>query len=131
MRFKRLLTVFALVSMAGAVEAADNARRNMIFILVDDQRWDAMSCMGHPFLKTPAADSLATGGVRFENAYVTTSLCSPSRASMLTGLYAHSNRVVDNQSGMPDGLVFFSDYLQKAGYETAFVGKWHMEHASD
>ena len=105
--------------------------RNIIFILVDDQRHDALSCMGHPFLKTPAADSLVRGGVRFANAYVTTSLCSPSRASILTGLYAHTHRVVDNQSGMPEGLRFFSQDLQDAGYETAFIGKWHMGHASD
>ncbi|MCR9294111.1 MAG: sulfatase [bacterium] len=110
---------------------ADNAGRNIVFILVDDQRYDALSCMGHPFLKTPAADSLVEGGVRFANAFVTTSLCSPSRASILTGLYAHSHRVVDNQSGMPDDLRFFSQDLQDAGYETAFIGKWHMGYASD
>jgi N-acetylglucosamine-6-sulfatase len=105
--------------------------RNILFILVDDQRYDAMSCMGHPFLKTPAADSLAAGGVRFANAFVTSSLCSPSRASILTGLYAHTHRVVDNQSEMPADLVLFPQLLQKAGYRTAFIGKWHMGHSSD
>ena len=132
MPFKSLLVVLLrLFTLADVSEATDEPHRNIIFVLVDDQRWDAMSCMGHPFLKTPAADALANGGVRFENAYVTTSLCSPSRASILTGVYAHSHRVVDNQSGMPDGLVFFSEYLKQAGYETAFIGKWHMGHASD
>ena len=105
--------------------------RNILFILVDDQRYEALSCLGHPFLKTPAADSLVKNGVRFENAFVTTSLCSPSRASILTGLYAHTHRVVDNQSGLTPGLRFFSEDLRDAGYRTAFIGKWHMGHSGD
>lgn len=104
---------------------------NVVFILVDDQRWDAMSRLGHPFLETPALDSLAEGGVLFRNAYVTTSLCSPSRASILTGLYAHTHGVVDNQTPVAEDLVFFSQYLQQAGYRTAFIGKWHMGRSSD
>src|SRR3990172_4069936 len=63
--------------------------RNIIFILIDDMRFDSMSCMGHPFLKTPHLDRLAQNGVMFNHAYVTTSLCSPSRASILSGQYAH------------------------------------------
>ncbi|TVP96785.1 MAG: DUF4976 domain-containing protein [Planctomycetaceae bacterium] len=127
-----LLICLACCVWSPGADAAESAqKRNILFILVDDQRWDALGCLGHPFLKTPAADSLAAGGVRFANAYVTTSLCSPSRASILTGLYAHTHRVVDNQSGMPDGLRFFSEDLQEAGYRTAFVGKWHMGHSSD
>lgn len=122
-----LLCLFFLSGLAHAAEKP----RNILFILVDDQRHDAMSCLGHPFLKTPAADSLAKNGVRFANAFVTTSLCSPSRASILTGLYAHSHRVVDNQSGLTPGLRFFSEDLQQAGYVTAFIGKWHMGHDSD
>lgn len=118
------------LSLLSFVTAAERPR-NMIFILVDDQRHDAMSCAGHPFLKTPALDSLAARGVRFVNAFVTTALCSPSRASILTGLYAHTHRVVDNQSDLSDQLEFFSEYLQRGGYETAFIGKWHMGHDSD
>lgn len=121
---------FVCVFSSFAAQAAEE-RRNILFILVDDQRWDALSCMGHPILKTPAADSLAANGVRFANAFVTTSLCSPSRASILTGLYAHSHRVVDNQSGMSEKLRFFSEDLQQAGYRTAFIGKWHMGHDGD
>lgn len=112
-----------------AIEGAE--ARNIVFILVDDQRYDALSCLGHPFLETPAADSIAENGVLFRNAYVTTSLCSPSRASILTGLYAHTHGVVDNRTLVRPDLVFFSQYLQGAGYETAFVGKWHMGYASD
>ncbi len=109
----------------------DSKPRNIVFILVDDQRFDAMSCAGHPFLKTPALDSIAENGVLFRNAYVTTSLCSPSRASILTGLYAHTHGVVDNRTLVSNELVFFGQYLQANQYETAFIGKWHMGNASD
>jgi len=101
--------------------------RNVIFILTDDQRYDAFGFLGgQAFLETPHLDALARGGVYLPNAFVTTALCSPSRASILTGMYAHRHRVVDNDSAVPDGLVFFPQYLQRAGYETAFIGKWHM-----
>lgn len=100
--------------------------RNIIFVLCDDHRYDAFSYMGHPYLETPRLDQMAANGVHFENAYVTTSLCSPSRASILTGLYAHNHRVVDNYNPVDPGLTFFPRYLQAGGYETAFIGKWHM-----
>jgi len=85
-----------------------------------------MGFMGHPFLETPNMDRLAKEGVHFENAFVPTSLCSPSRASILTGLYAHNHGVVDNYHPVDPDLTFFPQELQKAGYETAFIGKWHM-----
>ena len=85
-----------------------------------------MGFMGHPFLETPNMDRLAHDGVHFENVFVTTSLCSPSRASILTGLYTHTHTVADNYNPLPDNLTYFPEYLQEAGYETAFIGKWHM-----
>ena len=87
--------------------------------------------MGHPFLKTPSMDRMAKEGVHFENAFVTTSLCSPSRASILTGLFAHNHGVVDNYHPVDPKLNFFPQQLQQAGYETAFVGKWHMGDQDD
>lgn len=105
--------------------------RNIILILADDHRYDAMGFMGHPFLRTPNLDALARGGVHLQNAFVTTSLCSPSRASILTGMYAHRHRVVDNNNPIPPGTTFFAQYLQAAGYDTAFIGKWHMGGDSD
>lgn len=99
---------------------------NILFILCDDHRWDALSLMGHQFIKTPHIDKLAKNGAHFQNAYVTTSLCSPSRASILTGLYAHNHKVIDNNRKVGEDLVFFPQKLQQAGYETAFIGKWHM-----
>ena len=104
----------------------DADQRNIIFILADDHRYDALGFMGHSFLETPNLDRLARNGVHCENAFVTTSLCSPSRASILTGLYAHNHGVVDNYNPVSEDLIFFPQYLQKAGYETAFIGKWHM-----
>lgn len=105
--------------------------RNVIFVLVDDLRFDAMGFMKHPWLETPNIDALARSGVHLRNAFVTTSLCSPSRASILTGRYAHRHRVVDNNNPVPPGTIFFPQYLQEAGYDTAFIGKWHMGGASD
>lgn len=101
--------------------------RNILFILTDDQRYDALGFLSRQsFFKTPNLDALASGGVYLPNAFVTTALCSPSRASILTGMYAHRHRVVDNDSPLPENLVYFPQYLQRAGYETAFIGKWHM-----
>ncbi|SHI09533.1 sulfatase family protein [Ferrimonas marina] len=104
---------------------------NIVFILTDDHRYDAMGFMGHPFIQTPHLDSIAAEGVHLENAFVTTSLCSPSRASILTGLYTHKHRVIDNQREEPEDIVYFAEYLQKAGYTTALMGKWHMGEESD
>ena len=76
-------------------------------------------------------DSMAANGVYLKNALVTTSLCSPSRASILTGLYTFRHRVIDNNRPIPPGTIYFPQYLQKAGYATAFIGKWHMGGESD
>ncbi len=100
--------------------------RNVVFILSDDHRYDAMSFMEHQFAKTPVMDSIAANGVHLKNAFVTTSLCSPSRASILTGLYTFRHRVIDNNRPIPEGTLYFPQYLQKAGYATSFFGKWHM-----
>ena len=101
--------------------------RNIVFILTDDHRYDAMGFLeAQTFIKTPHLDEMARNGAYLPNAFVTTSLCSPSRASILTGLYAHKHRVVDNNNPVSGDLIFFAQYLQKAGFETAMIGKWHM-----
>ena len=105
--------------------------RNVVFILSDDHRYDAMSFLGHQFAQTPVMDSLAKNGAYVKNALVTTALCSPSRASILTGLYTFRHRVIDNNRPIPPGTVYFPQYLQNAGYATGFIGKWHMGGESD
>ena len=117
---------------AAEIEPVPGAKqRNVIFILADDHRYDAMGFMGHPFLETPHMDAIARNGVHLKNAFVTTSLCSPSRASILTGLYTHKHRVIDNNRLVPQGTRFFPQWLQKAGYTTAYIGKWHMGGETD
>ena len=76
-------------------------------------------------------DSLARDGVHCANAFVTTALCSPSRASILTGKYAHQHKIVDNNTAIPPGTTFFPQLLPKAGYATSFFGKWHMGNGGD
>jgi N-acetylglucosamine-6-sulfatase len=111
-----------------AQESQKSDRPNIVFVITDDQRWDCLSIMGHPFLKTPNIDRIGREGAVFKNFFVTLPLCSPSRASILTGQYAHKNGVVDNRdhSALSHQLVTFPMRLQKAGYETAIFGKWHM-----
>ncbi len=103
-------------------------RPNIVVILVDDMRWDEYGEAGHNYLKTPNIDRMAKEGASFVNAYATTPLCSPSRASFLTGQYAHTNGIIDNTSRIEQshGLNTFPKQLHKSGYATAFIGKWHM-----
>ncbi len=95
-------------------------------VLVDDMRWDDMRVAGHPFIDTPHMDRLAREGARFTNAFATTPLCSPSRASFLTGQYPHTNGIIDNTARPSHNLPVFPLELQRAGYRTGFFGKWHM-----
>lgn len=116
---------FRLRSLPKAPPAMKN-RPNILFILGDNHNAGALGCSGHPFIKTPAIDGLAREGVLFERAYNTTSLCSPSRASILTGLYAHRHGVKNNHTHWTGGHRTFLEHLSVAGYRTAFIGKWHM-----
>jgi len=124
---------FAVKSaLARSASNSGKKPRNVIFILSDDHRYDFMGFLNKPkFLETPNMDRLAREGAYIKNATVSTSLCSPSRASILTGQYAHRHGVVDNNTRVPQGTRFFPQDLQKAGWQTAFMGKWHMGHASD
>lgn len=129
-RWLYLLTTFALWVFAS--ESLLIAKEpNVLLILCDDLRWDALGYMGHPHVKTPHIDRLASEGVVFENAFCTTSLCSPSRASILSGLYAHQHGVTNNFTEYPTQLTSFPKQLQSAGYETAYIGKWHMGENND
>lgn len=121
-----------LGTLAGAAPLLGAGRkRNLVLILSDDHRYDMMSSRGHPWIRTPHMDRMAAEGILFENAFVTTSLCSPSRASILTGQYSHAHGVNDNSTPLPSGLPSFPAVLQRHGYRTAFIGKWHMGGAND
>jgi N-acetylglucosamine-6-sulfatase len=116
------------VRLRTTAPATQAAPRNVVLILSDDHRYDFMGFMERApeWLETPHLDRMRAQGAHVRNAFVTTSLCSPSRASILTGRYAHRHGVVDNTSPIPPGTVFFPEQLQRAGYRTAYVGKWHM-----
>ncbi len=119
--------LFALASASTSRAAEVPARPNIVVILVDDLRWDALSSTGHPFVKTPNIDRIANEGARFRNAFVTTPLCLPSRASILTGQYAHTHGITGSGVHLARefGRDTFPVRLQQAGYETAYFGKWH------
>lgn len=118
------LAVSSLTHACQTVSAAD--RPNLIFLLTDDQRFDALGCMGNPVIKTPHIDRLAEEGVVFENAFATTAICATSRASFLTGQYARRHGIVDFGTMLtPEAFEkTFPAMLRANGYRTAFIGKW-------
>lgn len=129
-----LLACSAFAVLGGLLPAESALNRpNVVFILTDDQRWDRIGSAEKPFMgiKTPHLDRLADEGARFRNAFVTTSLCSPSRASMLSGLYASTHDVVNNFTDYPADLPSYHRQLKAAGYETAYIGKFHMGEDKD
>jgi arylsulfatase A-like enzyme len=103
-------------------------RPNFLIILVDDLRYDEFGAGGHPYLKTPHADRIAREGALFERAFHTTPICSPNRASILTGQYASRHGIIDNvaRDASSHRIPNYHLALQKLGYETAHIGKWHM-----
>ncbi|MBJ7286042.1 MAG: sulfatase [Akkermansiaceae bacterium] len=134
---KILTFLFAMMlATVASLHAAEPARPNILFICTDDQSYDALSIVQKeqgekarfPWLQTPNLDRLAAEGVRFRNAFVTNSLCSPSRAVNLTGLYNHErgNGIASNLRPFPVKNVTHATLMRAAGYTTAYVGKWHM-----
>ncbi|HQQ91900.1 MAG TPA: sulfatase [Kiritimatiellia bacterium] len=128
---KRYVAGLGMAVWAACAGGAEARRPNVLFILTDDQRWDALSLAGNRHLKTPNIDRIGREGVYFRNAFCTTSLCSPSRASILSGLYAHRHGVIDNFTEYPQGFRSFPMVLQGEGYDTAYIGKWHMGEDND
>jgi N-acetylglucosamine-6-sulfatase len=135
-----LLTLVAVVLLScdpqDARVAADpdadsrvpEVRPNIVVIVVDDMRFDEMGVAGHPYLETPHIDQLARDGALFTRAFHAVPLCSPNRASILTGQYPSRHGIIDNvaRNRMSHRLETFPRALQADGYETAFMGKWHM-----
>ncbi len=125
MAVKRALLLAALTGCAG-VPTSTPARPNIVVILADDLAWDDLGAYGHPTLRTPNIDRLAREGLRFDRAYVTTSSCSPSRASLITGRYPHSADAEQLHWRLPPDQLTFVELLRTSGYWTAAAGKWHL-----
>jgi N-acetylglucosamine-6-sulfatase len=123
-----LLTIFQQFESTYTVQAAAQDAPNIVVVLVDDMRFDEIGVAGHPYIQTPNIDRIAREGAYFINAFTVNPLCSPSRASLLTGQHAHYHGITDNlaRGELSHQLETFPQRLQANGYDTAFIGKWHM-----
>ncbi len=136
-QYRRLTAACALAVLACAPRDADErpagtpgsaSGPNIVVVVVDDLRWDEFGAAGHPWLRTPHIDRLAAEGALFVNAFHAVPLCSPNRATLLTGQFPSQHGIIDNvaRNQLSHRLETFPRALQAAGYETAFLGKWHM-----
>ncbi len=114
------------LSFSLKAEAADASRPNILFIMSDDHAYQAMSCYGSNRNQTPNMDRLAKEGMRFDRAFVTNSICGPSRAVILTGKYSHLNGFARNEHTFNGAQQNVAKLLRQAGYQTAVIGKWHL-----
>ncbi len=127
-RMSGLVAVMFSIGLAAPLYtmAADGKRPNVLFIFTDDHASHAMSCYGSKINKTPNMDRIAKGGMLFKNCFCTNSICGPSRAVILTGKHSHLNGFVQNGNRFDGSQQTFPKLLQKVGYQTAIVGKWHL-----
>jgi len=122
----KLPTFLPLIVTLALMPCAIAAPPNIVFFIADDISQEDLGCYGHPTLKTPQIDGLAANGMRFDNAYLTTSSCSPSRCSIITGRYPHNTGAPELHVKLPDDQLRFPELLREAGYYTVLSGKNHM-----
>ena len=134
MNTRPVLSSFAVLSCctaAGQVQKKDEPQRpNIIYIMCDDHAFQCISAYGSPVSQlapTPNIDRIARQGMRFDRAFVENSLSTPSRACLITGMYSHQNGQKQLSEGIDTTLTFFSEMLHDAGYQTALIGKWHID----
>ena len=120
----RILTIAFATSAALSHAAAP--RPNILFIMVDEMKWDVLGCAGHPIVRTPNLDRLAAEGTRFATAYTVAPICTPSRYSFFTARYAHVHGATDNSTPTREPQVLLPSILKQAGYQTAISGKLHF-----
>jgi len=130
---KIVITIIAFITFILSGCTVKNTRPNIIFLLTDDQRWDAMGCAGNSYIQTPNMDKLAAGGVMFDKAYVTTPICAVSRASILSGQYAYHHGIEDFVTHFTDSAYQYTYpmLLKKAGYKIGFIGKYGVGKGKD
>ena len=115
-----------LIFVSACKKDAPQESPNIVLIIADDMGWDDAGAYGHPYIRTPNLDRLASGGMRFDRAFLTTSSCSPSRASIITGQYPHNTGAEQLHWPLPADQLTFVELLKDAGYWTAQAGKWHL-----
>ena len=130
MSISRRRWIAGMAAAPALAQARRDTRPNIVFVITDDLRYDGLACTGHAFAKTPNLDRLAKEGASFTNFFTVIPLCSPSRGCFLTGRYPHAHRIINNDkhghAEISHTLNTFPRMLRESGYETAFIGKWHM-----
>ncbi len=124
LKFIKGIALFFALTWATALHAQD--KPNIVLIIADDVSWNDIGCYGNDVVKTPHIDQLAAEGLKFTNAYLTASSCSPSRCSIISGKYPHSNGAAELHTPLPENEIPFPLLLKENGYYTAQAGKWHL-----